>query len=123
MSPEQLAGDPVDGRSDLYSLGLVFYRMLTGASPFPADSQQETMIKRLTDDPMPLAVARPDVRFPPEVQRVFDRALARNPRARYQSANEFARGDPEGATRGSQGGHAGDSRGPGGRGTSAEGAC
>jgi serine/threonine protein kinase len=91
MSPEQLAGDPVDGRSDLYSLGLVFYRMLTGASPFPADSQQETMIKRLTDDPMPLAVARPDVRFPPEVQRVFDRALARNPQARYQSANDFAR--------------------------------
>ena len=91
MSPEQLAGDKVDGRSDLYSLGLVFYRMLTGASPFPADSQQETMIKRLTDDPMPLAVARPDVTFPPEVQRVLDRALARNPNERYRSASEFAR--------------------------------
>ena len=91
MSPEQLAGDPVDGRSDLYSLGLVFYRMLTGASPFPADSQQETMIKRLTDDPMPLALARPDVRFPPEVQRVLDRALARNPNDRYKTAGDFAR--------------------------------
>jgi serine/threonine-protein kinase len=91
MSPEQLAGDAVDGRSDLYSLGLVFYRMLTGASPFPADSQQETMIKRLTDDPMPLAVARPDVTFPPEVQRVLDRALARQPNDRYRSASEFAR--------------------------------
>jgi serine/threonine-protein kinase len=91
MSPEQLAGDPVDGRSDLYSLGLVFYRMLTGASPFPADSQQETMIKRLTDDPMPLAVARPDVRFPPEVQRVLDRALARSPNDRYQNAGDLAR--------------------------------
>jgi serine/threonine-protein kinase len=91
MSPEQLAGDPVDGRSDLYSLGLVFYRMLTGASPFPADSQQETMIKRLTDDPLPLAVARPDVTFPAEVQRVFDRALARNPNDRYRAASDFAR--------------------------------
>jgi serine/threonine-protein kinase len=91
MSPEQLAGDPVDGRSDLYSLGLVFYRMLTGASPFPADSQQETMIKRLTDDPMPLSVARPDVRFPAEVQRVLDRALARNPNDRYKNAADFGR--------------------------------
>ncbi|HTS89185.1 MAG TPA: serine/threonine-protein kinase [Gemmatimonadales bacterium] len=91
MSPEQLAGDPVDGRSDIYSLGLVFYRMLTGASPFPADSQQETMIKRLTDDPLPLAVACPDVSFPPEVQRVLDRALARNPNDRYRNAGDLAR--------------------------------
>jgi hypothetical protein len=91
MSPEQLAGDPVDGRSDLYSLALVFYRMLTGGSPFPADSQQETMIKRLTDDPLPLATARPDVRFPPQLQRVLDRALARTPEDRYASAAEFAR--------------------------------
>ncbi len=91
MSPEQLSGDPVDGRSDLYSLGLVFYKMLTATSPFPADSQQETMIKRLTDDPMPLAAARPDVRFPAEVQRVIDRALARTPGDRYRSAGEFAR--------------------------------
>ena len=91
MSPEQLAGDPVDGRSDLYSLALVFYRMLTGGSPFPADSQQETMIKRLTDDPLPLATARPDVRFPAQLQRVMDRALARSPEDRYASAAEFAR--------------------------------
>jgi len=91
MSPEQLAGDPVDGRSDLYSLALVFYRMLTGGSPFPADSQQETMIKRLTDDPVPLATARPDVGFPAQLQRVMDRALARTPDDRYASAAEFAR--------------------------------
>jgi serine/threonine-protein kinase len=91
MSPEQLAGDNVDGRSDIYSLGLVFYRMLTGASPFPADSQQETMIKRLTDDPIPLAAARPDVRFPAELQRLMDRALARTPTDRYADAADFAR--------------------------------
>jgi len=91
MSPEQLSGDPVDGRSDIYSLGLVFYRMLTGATPFPADSQQETMIKRLTDDPVPLAEAKPDVRFPPELQRVLDRVLARMPSDRYASAAEFGR--------------------------------
>ena len=98
MSPEQLAGDPVDGRSDLYSLGLVFYRSLTGLSPFPADSQQETMIKRLTDDPVPLAVARPEGRFSAELQRVMDRALARSPEQRYRNAGEFAR-DIRGLTR------------------------
>ncbi len=91
MSPEQLSGDAVDGRSDLYSLGLVFYRMLTGASPFPADSQQETMIKRLTDDPVPLAVARPETKFPAEVQQVLDRALSRMPDHRYKNAGDFAR--------------------------------
>ncbi len=91
MSPEQLAGDKVDGRSDIYSLGLVFYRMLTGSSPFPADSQQETMIKRLTDDPIPLASARPDVRFPVELQRLMDRTLARTPSGRYAHAADLAR--------------------------------
>jgi serine/threonine-protein kinase len=91
MSPEQLAGDQIDGRSDLYSLALVFYRMLTGASPFPADSQQETMIKRLTDDPVPLAIARPEFKFPEALQRVMDRALARTPTDRYPQSADFAR--------------------------------
>ena len=91
MSPEQLAGDAVDGRSDIYSLGLVFYRMITGTTPFPADSQQETMIKRLTDDPIPLATVRPDLKFPAELQRVLDRVLARNPSMRYPSSADFGR--------------------------------
>ncbi|HEY2825898.1 MAG TPA: serine/threonine-protein kinase, partial [Gemmatimonadales bacterium] len=60
MSPEQLSGDKLDGRSDLYSLALVYYRMLTGTLPFHAESAQETMIKRLTDDPLPLNEAKPD---------------------------------------------------------------
>jgi serine/threonine-protein kinase len=89
MSPEQLAGDPVDGRTDIYSLALVFYRAVTGRLPFEADTAQETMIKRLTDDPIPLSAARPDLRFPPGLQQVLDRALARSPEARYTSAAEF----------------------------------
>ncbi|HVM42752.1 MAG TPA: serine/threonine-protein kinase, partial [Gemmatimonadales bacterium] len=91
MSPEQLSGDKLDGRSDIYSLGLVFYRMLTGVLPFQADSAQETMIKRLTDDPLPLAGARPDIAFPPGLQAVLDKALARSPSARYANASEFGR--------------------------------
>jgi len=90
MSPEQLSGDVLDGRSDLYSLALVFYRLLTGTFPFPSESAQEMMIKRLTDDPLPLDAARPGVGYPPALQQVMDRALARMPRDRYPSAVQFA---------------------------------
>ena len=90
MSPEQLSGDEVDGRSDLYSLALVFYRMLIGKLPFEATSVQETMIKRLTDEPVTLAAARPDLTFPPGLQPVLDTALARTPQERYQSVAKFA---------------------------------
>ncbi len=99
MSPEQLSGDKLDGRSDIYSLGLVFYRMLTGVLPFQADSAQETMIKRLTDEPMPLVEARPDIAFPAPLQAVLDRALKRLPSERYGSASEFGR-DAMAAVRG-----------------------
>jgi serine/threonine protein kinase len=91
MSPEQLSGDKLDGRSDIYSLGLVLYRMITGTLPFQADSAQETMIKRLTDDPMPLAEARTDIDFPPKLQLVMNTALARSAVERYQQASEFGR--------------------------------
>jgi serine/threonine-protein kinase len=91
MSPEQLSGDALDGRSDIYSLALVFYRMVTGRLPFVAETAQETMIKRLTDDPIPLAQARPDGRFPAGLQAIMDRALARWPTDRYASAAEFGR--------------------------------
>jgi serine/threonine-protein kinase len=90
MSPEQLSGDKVDGRSDLYSLALVYFRMLTGQLPFLADSVQETMIKRLTDEPEKLAAARPDLSFPDGLQAVMDTALARTPANRYQSVAKFA---------------------------------
>ena len=90
MSPEQLSGDTLDGRSDLYSLALVFYRMLIGKLPFEATSVQETMIKRLTDEPITLAAARPDLPFPAGLQPVLDTALARTPMDRYQSVAKFA---------------------------------
>lgn len=90
MSPEQLAGDTVDGRSDTYSLALVFFRMLTGKLPFEASTVQETMIKRLTDEPTTLAAARPDVDFPSGLQATLDAALTRNPVERYQTAAKFA---------------------------------
>jgi len=91
MSPEQLAGDPVDGRSDQYSLALVFYRLLTGRLPFDGASIQETVVKRLTDPPHPLAMARPEGKFPPGLQAVMDRALARLPAARYDTVLDFVK--------------------------------
>jgi serine/threonine-protein kinase len=90
MSPEQLSGDKVDGRSDLYALALVYFRMLTGQLPFQADSVQETMIKRLTDEPETLAAARPDLPFPDGLQQVLETALARTPATRYQTVAKFA---------------------------------
>jgi serine/threonine-protein kinase len=91
MSPEQLAGDKLDGRSDIYSLGLVAFNCLTGKLPFPSNSAQEAMIMRLTDQPKTLAEMKPDVAWPEQLQAVMDRALARDVADRYQSAAEFGR--------------------------------
>ena len=91
MSPEQLSGDKLDGRSDTYSLALVFYRMATGTFPFQATSAQEMMIKRLTDEPLPLGVARPDIVFPTALEEALRHALGRMPSERYATAVEFAR--------------------------------
>jgi serine/threonine-protein kinase len=91
MSPEQLAGDKLDGRSDIYSLGLVAFNMLTGRLPFPSDSAQESMIMRLTDKPKTLAEMRPEVSWPADVQQVMDKVLEREVSQRYQTATEFGR--------------------------------
>jgi serine/threonine-protein kinase len=90
MSPEQLSGDPLDGRSDVYSLALVLFQMLTGRLPFEGTTVQDTMVKRLTDEPASLADVRPDLHFPPGLQPTLDAALTRRPVDRYQSAAKFA---------------------------------
>jgi eukaryotic-like serine/threonine-protein kinase len=89
MSPEQLTGDTLDGRSDLYALGLVTFNMLTGMLPFPGQTTQEALLKRLTDRPLSLAEARPDLYWPPALQTALDRALSRLASDRYQHASEF----------------------------------
>src|SRR5207248_8924399 len=80
-----------DGRSDIYSLALVAFNMLTGKLPFPSDSAQESMIMRLTDRPKPLAAMKPDVSWPEDVQAVMDKALERDAGGRYQNATDFGR--------------------------------
>ncbi len=89
MSPEQIAGDPLDGRSDQYSLALVLYRLITGRLPFEGGSIQETLVKRLTDPPRALLISRPEGKFPDGLQAVMDRALARYPAGRYRTVAGF----------------------------------
>ena len=92
MSPEQLSGDALDNRTDIYSLGLVAFNMLTGQLPFPAVSSREAMIARLTERPRTLAEIKDDVAWPAELQTVMDRALASHPQERYARAGDFGRG-------------------------------
>jgi len=90
MSPEQLAGEELDGRSDLYSLALVAFNMLTGDLPFPAASTGTLLVMRLTQPPRSLAAVRPDIAWPNEVLAVMSKALERDPSLRYGSTREFA---------------------------------
>jgi serine/threonine protein kinase len=91
MSPEQLGGDQLDSRTDIYSLGLVTFNMLTGQLPFPSVVSREALIMRLTEKPRTLAEIRNDVRWPPELQTVMDKALANHPADRYQHVSQFGR--------------------------------
>src|SRR5262245_28292395 len=90
MSPEQLRGKTLDARTDIYSLALLVYEMLTGKLPFQGRTQQEMMIARLKSDPISLRKMRPDLNLPESVARVLNRAMQRNPEDRFQSTLEFA---------------------------------
>jgi eukaryotic-like serine/threonine-protein kinase len=87
LSPEQARGAPVDQRSDLYSVGVVIYEMLTGTTPFSGESPVEIAMKHLSDPPRPPSVERPDI--PPDLDMVVLRALAKNPDDRFQTAEEM----------------------------------
>ncbi|MDB4892413.1 MAG: hypothetical protein JWL61_4268, partial [Gemmatimonadetes bacterium] len=89
MSPEQLSGDKLDGRSDVYSLALVAFNMFTGKLPFPSETAQESMIMRLTDEPKTLRDMNPNVIWPTAIEGVMKRALQRKAGERYQKAEEF----------------------------------
>jgi len=87
MSPEQGRGQPVDGRSDLYSLGIILYEMLTGQLPFDADSAVGMVMRHIHDPIPPVTTVNPQL--PPVMDEIMARALAKNPADRYQTANEL----------------------------------
>ena len=87
LSPEQARGAPVDPRSDLYSLGIVLYEMLTGNVPFTGDTPVEIAMKHLSQIPEPPSKLRPEV--PHDLDAVVMRALAKEPDQRYGSTEEM----------------------------------
>jgi len=89
MSPEQVRGERVDARSDLYSLGVTFYEIVSGRRPFEGDSQYEILDGHLRQQPASPSDVNPNV--PPRLAGVILKALVKDPAARYQSAAEFLR--------------------------------
>src|SRR5918912_541663 len=87
LSPEQARGSPVDQTSDLYSVGVVLYEMLTGQVPFTGDTPLEIAMKHLSEVPVPPSELRPEV--PHDLDSVVLRALAKDPADRYRTAEEM----------------------------------
>jgi eukaryotic-like serine/threonine-protein kinase len=88
MAPEQLMGDTADGRTDLWAAGVIFYELLTGRSPFAADSPAAVMHRVMHGDPMPPSRLATDL--PAVLDGVVDKALRKSADARYQTAHEFS---------------------------------
>ena len=87
MSPEQVKGRPVDGRTDIFSLGVVLYEMLTGEKPFPGQSITTVIYKIVNEDPIPPRQLNPSIH--PGLNEIVMRALAKEPDVRYQSCREM----------------------------------
>src|SRR6187455_3238430 len=90
MSPEQAQGKTLDARSDIYSLAVILYEVLTGKLPFSAKSPMEYIQKHVTEPSIPLSERVPERRFPKELDDVLARAMSKRPEQRYQTAAEFA---------------------------------
>lgn len=88
ISPEQVKGKRGDQRSDVYSLGIMFYEMLTGTVPFTGPNPFVIMNQRLLNDPIPPREVNPEIS--PQLQEIIYRALERDPNKRYPNAHEFA---------------------------------
>jgi len=89
MSPEQFAGRAIDGRSDIYSLGVMAYEMLTGRLPFQANTAWEWATQHMTQAPIPIESLAEGLRAPEAMRQAIHRALAKAPEERFESVAEF----------------------------------
>jgi serine/threonine-protein kinase len=90
MSPEQARGDPLDARSDLYAVGVILFQLLTGRLPFQAESPTQVVLAHLTQPPPDPRQVAPDRQIPPPMVDAVLRALAKDPKDRYQDSDQFA---------------------------------
>lgn len=88
MSPEQIEGLPVDGRSDLFSLGVILYQLITGEKPFVSTTLTSLLLKIVKDEPSPIGEKAPEV--PQSLRKIVERLLEKKPEQRFQSGRELA---------------------------------
>jgi serine/threonine protein kinase len=88
MAPEQIQGQPVDGRTDLYALGIVLYEMLSGRAPFRSGTPVSVLYKQVNEMPPPLRSL--NIQIPAWLEAVLDKAVAKRPQDRFQLGSEFA---------------------------------
>ncbi len=91
MSPEQCLGESVDARSDLYTVGVIAYELLTGHTPFESENPAKLLRMHVKDPPPPMAEVAPDLPVAASVEAIVRRALAKDRDERFSSANELAK--------------------------------
>ena len=89
MAPEQCRGQEVDGRTDIYAMGVILYQLLAGQTPFSGDSPLAIMLQHVQNEPKPPTLLKPELDIPEEVENIVMKCLKKDPAERYQSAGEF----------------------------------
>ncbi|MES9939086.1 MAG: protein kinase [Candidatus Thiodiazotropha sp. 6PLUC2] len=88
MSPEQVEGQQVDGRSDLFSLGVILYQLITGVKPFVSETLTSLLMKIVQEDPAPIDIRKTDI--PQSLKAIIEKLLSKNPESRYQTGKDLA---------------------------------